>query len=48
MAQNLGHRPNLEELLQYHPHWPHLQKMLDEGATFPLSSISDEDRLMDL
>jgi hypothetical protein len=39
---------DLEELLQHHPHWPHLRRILDEGATFPLLPISHEERLMDL
>lgn len=38
----------LEELLQHHPHWSHLKNILDNGATFPLLPISNEDRKSDL
>jgi len=41
--------PNhLEELLFVHPNWKKLKQILLEGATFPLSPISTEERKLDL
>jgi len=39
---------DLEELLQQHPHWPHIKDVLDKGTSFPLLPISEEDRTKDL
>jgi hypothetical protein len=39
---------DLQEILQHHPNWPHLEIILDKGATFPLRPISQQDRITDL
>jgi hypothetical protein len=36
---------DLQELLQDHPHWSALKIILDNGATFPLTEMSEEDRI---
>jgi len=36
------------ELLQHHPHWPHLHHILENGATFPLQPIEDTLRKREL
>jgi len=33
----------LQELLEHHPHWTHLKKILNDGATFPLIPIDNKD-----
>jgi hypothetical protein len=38
----------LETLLQFHPRWPALKSKLDKGSLFPLSSMSEQDRKLDL
>jgi len=42
------HPNHLEELLSDHPNWEKLKQILLEGATFPLSPISTEERKLDL
>jgi hypothetical protein len=39
---------DLRELLQHHPHWTHLKDMLNNGATFPLLPISQQEWNIDL
>ncbi len=36
------------ELLQHHLRWIHLKDILDNGATFPLLPISQQERNIDL
>ena len=43
-----AHTSTLEGLLGDHPLWPHLSKILQDGAEFPLQPLSDEDRMTDL
>jgi hypothetical protein len=38
----------LEPLLQFHPRWPAFKSKLDKGSLFPLSSMSEQDRKLDL
>ena len=38
----------LQELLEHHPHWSHFQKILENGATFPLRPLNPEDRQKDI
>jgi len=38
----------LEPLLKYHPLWPRLRDILDNGARFPLEPMRDADRISDL
>jgi hypothetical protein len=42
------HPSYFNELLQDHPNWKKLKDILLKGASFPLSPISNEDRLNDL
>ena len=42
------HPSHLKELLFDHPSWKKLIQILLEGAAFPLSPISDEERTLDL
>lgn len=39
---------DLQPLLQLHPKWPIFKDILDHGATYPLSPISEEDRIDDI
>ena len=39
---------DLSHLLKNHPLWPKLQDILDNGATFPLLPMSEEDRKSDI
>jgi hypothetical protein len=39
---------DLEGLLGDHPLWPRLKEILLNGASFPLSSMSQEDRNIDI
>jgi hypothetical protein len=38
----------LQELLTHHPHWLQLKNILDNGASFPLIQLSQENRSIDL
>jgi hypothetical protein len=38
----------LQEILIHHPHWPQLKNILDNGASFPLIPLPQENRLIDL
>jgi hypothetical protein len=37
----------LHELLEHYPYWYHLKSLVDNDATFSLTPISPEDRVMD-
>ena len=41
-------RDILSPLVQHHPLWPRLEKILKHGSQWPTSPISEEDRLADL
>ena len=38
----------LEPIFSKHPHWLKMKNILDNGSSFPLEEISDQDRLGDL
>jgi hypothetical protein len=38
----------LESLLNLHPNWPYLKEILQNGASFPLAPISNDDQRIDL
>ena len=42
------HWSTLEPLLKHHQHWPTIKTIITEGASYPLSPISEEDRLSDI
>ena len=38
----------LEPIFIKHPNWPKMKNILDNGSSFPLEEISEQDRLGDL
>jgi hypothetical protein len=42
------HPSHLQELLEHHPHWTQLIKILTDGATFPIIPLDNKDRQKDL
>jgi hypothetical protein len=38
----------LQPLLQFHQHWPSFQEIVNNGVSYPLQPINEEDRLSDI
>jgi hypothetical protein len=42
------HPSHIHELVEHHPHWTQLKKILNDGATFPIIPIDNKDQQTDL